>query len=50
MSKNNAVEFRHVSFTYSDTEKPVLNDINFKIRSGSWTALIMEVVNLQFQN
>ena len=40
MSKNNAVEFRHVSFTYSDTEKPVLNDINFKIRSGSWTALI----------
>lgn len=40
MSKNNAVEFRHVSFTYPDTEKPVLNDINFKIRSGSWTALI----------
>lgn len=40
MSKNNAVEFRHVSFTYPDTEKPVLNDINFKIRSGSWTVLI----------
>lgn len=40
MSKNNAIEFRHVSFTYPDTEKPVLNDINFKIRSGSWTALI----------
>ena len=40
MSKNNAVEFRHVSFTYPDTEKPVLDDINFKIRSGSWTALI----------
>lgn len=40
MKTNNAVEFEHVSFTYPDTEQAVLNDVSFKIKKGSWTALI----------
>lgn len=40
MLEQNAVEFKDISFTYPDTKKAVLQNINFQIRKGSWTALI----------
>ncbi|WP_283605441.1 energy-coupling factor transporter ATPase [Lactobacillus gallinarum] len=40
MPKDDAVEFQHVKFTYPDTKKAVLKDINFTVKKGSWTSLI----------
>jgi ATP-binding cassette, subfamily B, bacterial PglK len=34
------VEFKNVSFTYSDSKKPALSDINFMIEPGSQLALM----------
>ncbi|WP_061204425.1 energy-coupling factor ABC transporter ATP-binding protein [Lactobacillus crispatus] len=40
MPVDSAVEFKDVSFTYSDTKKAILDQISFKIKRGSWTSLI----------
>lgn len=40
MSNNNAIEFKHVKFTYPDSKKAVLKDVNFVVKKGSWTSLI----------
>lgn len=40
MPKDDAVEFQHVKFTYPDTKKAVLKDVNFTVKKGSWTSLI----------
>jgi energy-coupling factor transport system ATP-binding protein len=34
------VEFHHVTFSYPRTDKPVISDINFKIETGEFIALI----------
>ncbi|AHI11301.1 ABC transporter, ATPase component [Lactobacillus helveticus H9] len=40
MSNDNAIEFKHVKFTYPDSKKAVLKDVNFVVKKGSWTSLI----------
>lgn len=40
MSNNNAIEFKHVKFTYPDSKKAVLKDVNFVVKKGLWTSLI----------
>ncbi len=40
MSNNNAIEFKHVKFTYPDSKKTVLKDVNFVVKKGSWMSLI----------
>ena len=40
MSNNNAIEFKHVKFTYPDSKKTVLKDVNFVVKKGSWVSLI----------
>lgn len=34
------IEFDHVSYTYPDTEKPVLKDISFRLEKGGHLALV----------
>jgi subfamily B ATP-binding cassette protein MsbA len=34
------IEFRNVSFTYPDSEIPVLHDVSFKVHAGSVTAMV----------
>ncbi len=34
------IEFKNVSFTYADAEKPVLKNLSFKIEKGTTTAII----------
>ena len=40
MTISNAIEFKDVTFTYPESKAPVLKKINFKVKKGSWTALI----------
>lgn len=40
MAISNAIEFKDVTFTYPESKAPVLKKINFKVKKGSWTALI----------
>lgn len=40
MSNDNAIEFKHVKFTYPDSKKAVLKDVNFVVKKGSWVSLI----------
>ncbi|WP_308556726.1 energy-coupling factor ABC transporter ATP-binding protein [uncultured Lactobacillus sp.] len=40
MVNNNAIEFKNVTFTYPESKEPVLKKIDFKVKKGSWTALI----------
>lgn len=40
MSNDNAIEFKHVKFTYPDSKKAVLKDVNFVVKKGSWMSLI----------
>ncbi|MEQ1487152.1 MAG: lipid A export permease/ATP-binding protein MsbA [Methylotenera sp.] len=35
-----AIEFKHVSLTYSNAKRPALNDISFSIKSGEKLALV----------
>jgi subfamily B ATP-binding cassette protein MsbA len=35
-----AIEFRHVSFRYASSDRPVLSDISFSVPAGSVTALV----------
>lgn len=40
MSNSDAIEFKHVKFTYPDTTEAILKNVNFKVKKGSWTSLI----------
>lgn len=40
MTISNAIDFKDVTFTYPESKAPVLKKINFKVKKGSWTALI----------
>lgn len=40
MTVSNAIEFKNVTFTYPESNNPVLKKINFNVKKGSWTALI----------
>ena len=39
-TERGTLEFRHVSFSYAEAEKPVLSDISFVCRPGTVTAII----------
>lgn len=36
------IEFKHVSFTYPGQDKPVFNDLSFKIKAGEHVAIVGE--------
>lgn len=40
MPTDDAIIFKNVQFTYPETNKPVLKNISFKVKKGSWTSLI----------
>lgn len=40
MPVSDAIEFKNVTFTYTEAKSAALNNISFKIKKGSWTSLI----------
>ncbi|KRM40971.1 cobalt ABC superfamily ATP binding cassette transporter, ABC protein [Lactobacillus hamsteri DSM 5661 = JCM 6256] len=40
MASNNIISLKHVYFTYPNSKRPALSDINLDIKRGSWTSII----------
>lgn len=40
MPINDAIIFQNVRFTYPETKGPVLKNVSFKVKKGTWTSLI----------